>query len=109
MLLGSAAICHVIADTRAASVVTAFMNGARPEVWVADRYGGQLGHGAVRQICLAHLLRDAAYAIPGSSPRISCDEGFALGFRFLLWRAVAIGQLRDALKDSTLAQYDQTH
>jgi hypothetical protein len=55
------------------------------------------------------LLRDAAYAIPGSSPRISGDEGFALGFRFLLWRAVAIGQRRDALKDSTLAQYDQTH
>jgi transposase len=32
VLLGSTAICHVIADTRAASVVTAFMNGARPEV-----------------------------------------------------------------------------
>ena len=63
VLLGSTAICHVIADTRAASVVTTFMNGARPEVWVADRYGGQLGHGAVRQMCLAHLLRDAAYAI----------------------------------------------
>jgi transposase len=99
VLLGSTAICHVIADTRAASVVTAFMNGARPEVWVADRYGGQLGHGAVRQMCLAHLLRDATYAIDEG------DEGFALGFRFLLWRAVAIGQRRDALKDSTLAQY----
>jgi hypothetical protein len=44
VLLGSTAIYHVIADTRAASVVTAFMNGARPEVWVADRYSGQLGH-----------------------------------------------------------------
>jgi transposase len=99
VLLGSTAICHVIADTRAASVVTAFMNGARPEVWVADRYGGQLGHGAVRQMCLAHLLRDATYAIDEG------DEGFALGFRFLLLRAVAIGRRRDALKDSTLAQY----
>ena len=59
VLLGSTAICHVIADTRAASVVTSFMQGARPEVWVADRYRGQLGHGAVRQMCLAHLLRDA--------------------------------------------------
>jgi len=35
VLLSSAAIRHVIADTRAASVVTAFMDGARPEVWVA--------------------------------------------------------------------------
>jgi transposase len=99
VLLGSTAICHVIVDTRAASVVTAFMNGARPEVWVADRYGGQLGHGAVRQMCLAHLLRDATYAIDEG------DEGFALGFRFLLLRAVAIGKRRDDLKDSTLVQY----
>jgi transposase len=50
-------------------------------------------------MCLAHLLRDATYAIDEG------DEGFALGFRFLLLRAVAIGRRRDALKDSTLAQY----
>ena len=99
VLLGSTAICHVIADTRAASVVTAFMDGARPEVWVADRYAGQVGHGTVRQICLAHLLRDAKYAI---------EEGcvlFAPGFRLLLLRAVAIGKRRDRLRDSTLAHY----
>jgi transposase len=99
VLLGSTAICHVIADTRAASVVTAFLGGAQPEVWVADRYGGQLGHGAVRQLCLAHLLRDAQYAIEAG------DDGFAPGFRVLLLRAVAIGKRRDGLKDSTLAQY----
>jgi transposase len=99
VLLGSTAICHLIAETRAACVVTAFLDGARPAVWVADRYGGQLGHGAVRQMCLAHLLRDAAYAVEEG------DEGFALGFRVLLLRAVAIGRRRDTLKDSTLAQY----
>ena len=99
VLLSSTAICHVIANTRAASVVTAFMDGARPQVWVADRYGGQLGHGEVRQMCLAHLLRDATYAIEEGDP------GFAPGFRFLLLRAVAIGKRRDTLKDSTLAQY----
>jgi transposase len=99
VLLGSTAICHVIADTRAASVVTAFLGGTQPEVWVADRYGGQLGHGAVRQLCLAHLLRDAKYAIEEG------DDGFAPGFRVLLLRAVAIGKRRDGLKDSTLAQY----
>ena len=99
VLLGSTAICHVIADTRAASVVTSFMQGARPEVWVADRYGGQLGHGVVRQICLAHLLRDAAYATEEG------DNSFAPGFRLLLLRAVAIGKRRDTLKDSTLVQY----
>ena len=99
VLLSSTAICHVIADTRAASVVTTFLQGAQPEVWVADRYGGQLGHGAVRQMCLAHLLRDAKYAIDDG------DTVFAPGFRLLLLRAVAIGKRRDTLKDSTLAQY----
>jgi len=116
VLLGSTAICHLIADTRAASVVTAFMGGAQPEVWVADRYGGQLGHGATRQMCLpsvaipaanaagtlsnsAHLLRDAAYAGEDG------DAGFVPGFRLLLLRAMAIGKRRAALKDSTLARY----
>ena len=99
VLLGSTAICHLVAETRAACVVTAFLDGARPAVWVADRYGGQLGHGAARQMCLAHLLRDAAYAVEEG------DEDFALGFRGLLLRAVAIGRRRDTLKDSTLAHY----
>ena len=99
VLLSSTAVYHVIADTRAASVVTTFLAGAQPAVWVADRYGGQLGHGAVRQMCLAHLLRDAKYAIE------AWDTGFAPGFRLLLLRAVAIGQRRDKLKDTTLAQY----
>jgi transposase len=99
VLLSSTAICHVIADTRAASVVTTFLQGAQPEVWVADRYGGQLGHGAARQMCLAHLLRDAKYAIEDG------DTVFAPGFHQLLLRAVAIGKRRDALKDTTLAQY----
>lgn len=99
VLLGSTAICHVIADTRAASVVVGFLNGARPEVWVADRYGGQIGHGKVRQICLAHLLRDAKYAIEDG------DEGFAPGFRWMVLRAGAIGKRRGELKDATLAKY----
>jgi len=99
VLLSSTAICHVIADTRAASVVTTFMNGAQPDVWVADRYGGQLGHGAARQMCLAHLLRDAAYASEDG------DGGFAPGFRLLLLQAMAIGKRRAGLQDSTLAQY----
>ncbi len=99
VLLSSTAICHVIADTRAASVVTTFLQGAQPEIWVADRYGGQLGHGAVRQICLAHLLRATKYAIEAA------DAVFAPRFRLVLLRAVAIGKRRASLKDSTLKQY----
>src|SRR5439155_10018078 len=99
VLLSSTAICHVIADTRAASVVTTFLQGVQPEVWVADRYGGQRRHGAVRQMCLAHLLRDTKYAIEAG------DTVFAPGFRLVLLRAVAIGKRRQRLKESTLAQY----
>ena len=107
VLLGSTAICHVIADTRAASVVTTFMGGAQPAVWVADRSGGQQGHGATRQMCLAHLLRDATYASEVAETRSVCrwDDGFTPGFRLLLLQAMAIGKRRAALKDSTLAQY----
>ena len=100
VLLSSTAIYHVITDTRAAAVVTDFLSGARPEVWVADRYAGQLGHGAARQMCLAHLLRDANYAIEEG-----CN-GFALEFKWLLLRAIYIGRRRPGLKDSTLRQYN---
>jgi len=99
VLLSSTALCHVIAETRAASVVTTFLQGVQPEIWVADRYAGQLGHGAVRQICLAHLLRDTKYAIEAG------DTVFAPGLRRVLLRAVAIGKRRASLKDSTLQQY----
>ncbi len=99
VLLSSTAIYHLIVPRRAASVVTDFLDGCQPEVWLADRYAAQAAHGDVRQLCLAHLLRDAQYAI---------DEGdtvFALGFRFLLLRAMAIGRRRPGLQDSTLRQY----
>jgi len=99
VLLSTTAIYHVIADTRAASVVTEFLDGVQPEIWVADRYGGQLGHGAERQLCLEHLRRDAKYAIEAG------DTAFAPGFHLLLLRAMAIGKRRPTLKDSTLAQY----
>lgn len=99
VLLCSTAIYHVITDTRGAATVTTFLDGAVPEVWVADRYAGQAGHGLERQVCLAHLLRDARYAVEAG------DTGFAPGFKRLLLRAMAIGRRRSDLKDSTLKQY----
>jgi len=99
VLLSSTAVYHVIVDTRAASVVTDFLQGAVPEVWVADRYAGQNGHALARQLCLAHLLRDAQYAIDDG------DTGFAIPFKSLLLRAMAIGRRRAGLTDGTLKQY----
>ncbi len=99
VLLSSTAVHHLIADSRGAVVLTDFLGEAKPDVWIADRYAAQAGHGSERQLCLAHLLRDAQYAIDAG------DTGFAPGFQKLLRRAIAIGQRRPELKDTTLAQY----
>ena len=99
VLLSSTAVHHLIAESRGAAVLTDFLGQTKPDVWVADRYAAQAGHGNERQLCLAHLLPDAQYAIDAG------DTGFALGFQKLLRRAAAIGQRRPELKDTTLAQY----
>src|SRR6266480_4306121 len=99
VLLSSTAVHHLIADSRGAAVLTDFLGETKPDVWVADRYAAQAGRGIERQLCLAHLLRDAQYAIDTG------DTGFAPGFYKLLQRAVAIGRRRPDLKNATLVQY----
>ena len=99
VLLSSTAVHHLIANSRGAAVLTDFLGDTKPDVWVADRYAAQAGHGNERQLCLAHLLRDAQYAIDTG------DTGFAPGFYKLLQRAVAIGHRRPDLKNTTLARY----
>ena len=48
---------------RAARVVEETMGGHRPHVWLSDRYSAQQSHGERHQTCLAHLARDAAFAL----------------------------------------------
>ena len=95
------AVSHRIAATRAKAVVEDFLAGAKPQVWVSDSYGGQGGHAQAHQVCLAHLLRDAQYAIDAG------DGIFAPGFKSLLKRALAIGRRRDKLADATLSAYSR--
>lgn len=99
VMSSSAGVYHIIIDSRAAKVVKTFLDGAVPLVWVADRYAAQNKHANQRQICLAHLLRDAQFAIDAG------DQVFAPGFLKLLKRACGIGARRDELKDATLKQY----
>src|SRR5205085_11352516 len=54
------------------------------------------------QFCLAHLIRDAQYAIDAG------DTAFAPRFRDLLKRACAIAGRRPNLADSTLRRYART-
>ena len=51
------------------------------------------------QVCLAHLLRDARYAVECG------DTEFSAAFRRRRLRAIAIGRRRSTLQDTTLAQY----
>ncbi len=99
VFIGSLAVLHVIRPSRGKAVVQALFGEIRPMVWVSDMLGSQRGHAVEWQVCLAHLLRDATYAIQCG------DTAFSAAFKRLLLRAIAIGRRRDELKDITLKQY----
>lgn len=99
VFLGGAGALHVVDPSRAAAVPKALFGTVRPRVWISDMLGAQRGHADAWQVCLAHQLRDAQYAIDAG------DAVFAPRLKRLLLRAIAIGRRRDRLKDSTLRQY----
>ncbi|MFZ0496420.1 MAG: transposase [Methylocella sp.] len=91
-----ARLSFVIAPSRGKSVVKGFPGAFRPDFWVSDRYGGQMGRAKKdNQVCLAHLIRDGQYAIDAG------DGIFAPGLHHLLGRACRIGRRRDKLADVT--------
>ncbi|RAI35289.1 IS66 family transposase [Rhodoplanes roseus] len=92
--------CFVIRPSRGKDVVAEFLGEVRPAFWVSDRFGAQMGWArTANQVCLAHLLRDAEYAVEAG------DLTFAPGLRRLLQRACAIGRRRPVLADATLRTY----
>ena len=99
VFIGRRAALHVIKPSRKKAVVEAIFGDIRPEVWVSDMLGSQRGHAEEWQVCLAHLLRDATYAIECG------DIAFSAPFKQLLLRSIAIGRRRETLKDTTLKQY----
>jgi transposase len=99
VFIGTLAVLHVIRPSRGKAVVAALFGALRPLVWVSDMFGSQRGHGVEWQVCLAHLLRDAKYAVECG------DTAFSAPFRWLLLRAIAMGRRRETLKDTTLRQY----
>ena len=92
--------CFVIRPSRGKDVVAEFLGEVRPDYWVSDRFAAQMGWaGKDNQVCLAHLIREAQYAID------SGDTAFAPGLRKLLQRACGIGGRRATLADATLRAY----
>lgn len=92
--------CFAIRPSRGKDVVEEFLGTHRPQFWVSDRLAAQMGWASKdHQVCLAHLLRDAQYAIDAG------DALFAPGLRRLLADACAIGRRRADLADATLRAY----
>jgi len=92
--------CFRIRPSRGKSVVEEFLGDVRPDFWVSDRFGAQMGWATKdHQVCLAHLLRDVQYAIDCG------DDILAPDLKVLLKRACRIGRRRADLADSTLALY----
>jgi transposase len=90
----------VVEPSRAKKVVEAFLGEHRPNTWISDRYGAQMGWAAKEnQVCLAHLIRDVQYVIDAG------DSIFAPALRHLLGRACRIGRRRQQLADATLKNY----
>jgi transposase len=83
---------YTIAPTRGAVVLDTLMGNAQPTVWVSDLAKAQLKQPAVlRQICLAHQIRDLQYAIDLHR----C--AWAYRFQALLGRAMRLGHQRDLI------------
>ena len=92
--------CFLIHPNRSRAVVEQFLGDYRPDYWVSDRLGSQMNWAKKNhQVCLAHLVRDAQYAIDAG------DTKFAPGLRKLLSRACKIGGRRPQLTDRTLRTY----
>jgi transposase len=92
----------LVDPSRAKRVLGEFLADYRPDFWISDRYGGQKGFAAKQhQFCLAHLIRDAQYAMDAG------DECFAPGLIALLKRACRIGRKRDQFTDRQLAAYNK--
>ena len=92
--------CFVIHPNRSRAVVEQFLGEHRPDFWVSDRLAAQMNWAKKdHQVCLAHLIRDAQYAIDAG------DTAFSPGLRKLLRRACKIGGRRHQLADATLRAY----
>src|SRR5450432_175880 len=97
--LAASAVYHTIAPTRGKAVPAAFLGQSKPKVWLSDRLAAQGKHAQAHQYCLAHLIRDAQYAIDAG------DTVFAPGFKAFLKKACAIGRRRPQLSDTTIKAY----
>src|ERR1700682_2188696 len=94
--VAATAVAHLIAPTRGKIVPNQFLDGARPKVWLSDRLPALCNHADAHQFCLAHLIRDAQYAIDAG------DTVFAPQFKAFLQHACDVGRRRPDLADAPI-------
>jgi transposase len=93
--------CFVTEPSRGKNVVAAFLGSHRPDYWVSDRLAAQMGWARKEhQVCLAHLLRDAQYAVDAG------DDRFAPGIAGLIGQACALARRRKDLSDAALRRHE---
>jgi transposase len=86
--------------SRAKRVLEGFLGERRPDFWLSDRGGSQRGFARkAHQFCLAHLIRNARYAVEAG------DACFAPPLIDLLSRACRVGARRSQLSDRQLDAY----
>jgi transposase len=93
---------HLSEPTRSGRVIDDFLAGAVPEVWVSDLAAAQLGTAAgAHQICLAHQLRDLAYA---SEADDQTGRVWAVAMRRLFQRGIQLHRARASLTAEQFAR-----
>jgi hypothetical protein len=91
----------VIAPSRGADVVAAFLGDARPEVWGSDAYPSQLAAPAAEhQPCLSHQIRDLTYAEEADDLH---GQRWARELRHVFGRAIRLHRLRAGLPPEQFA------
>jgi transposase len=93
---------QVIAPSRGADVIDAFLAGAEPEVWGSDLWAPQVGTAAGRhQVCLSHQLRDLTYAVEADAP---AEAIWARDLRHVFGRALRLHRERGTITPATFAR-----
>ena len=92
------AVVHQPDYSRAARVVEETMGGHVPAVWISDRYSAQQNHGVRHQTCLAHLARDAAFALEHG------EDDLPLRFKLWIGKAFDLAGAIEGFAASTIAR-----
>lgn len=93
---------HLIADSKGAAVIAAFLGDQRPAVWGSDCAPAQLGSPAAQhQICLAHQIRDLTYADEADG---QVGARWARNLRHVFGRAIRLHRERASLPPATFAR-----